>query len=96
MIENFKCLKEFDDEIDIDFIKNYLKDIKNQFSYDSLNVDNINISDELLIEKMTQFYFNQFVFKISEVLIETTCEDFLEKLRNNYLYFDVDKRKRVS
>ncbi len=87
LIENWKRLKEFDDEIDIDFMKNYLKTFKEQFSYNPLNVNEIDIDDEMLVEKMTQYYINQFVFKISEIPIESTCEQFLEKLKNNYLYF---------
>ena len=55
----------------------------------------IDIDDEMLVEKMTQYYINQFVFKISEISIESTCEQFLEKLKNNYLYFDIDKKKHV-
>lgn len=96
LIENWKRLKEFDDEIDIDFMKNYLKTFKEQFSYNPLNINEIDIDDEMLVEKMTQYYINQFVFKISEISIESTCEQFLEKLKNNYLYFDIDKKKRVS
>ena len=42
------------------------------------------------------YLINQFVFKISEIPIESTCEQFLEKLKNNYLYFDIDKKKRAS
>lgn len=56
----------------------------------------IDIDDEMLVEKMIQYYINQFVFKISEISIESRCEQFLEKLKNNYLYFDIDKKKRVS
>ncbi len=96
LMENWKRLKKFDDEIDIDFMKNYLKTFKEQFSYNPLNINEIDIDDEMLVEKMTQYYINQFVFKISEISIESTCEQFLEKLKNNYLYFDVDKKKRVS
>lgn len=96
LIENWKRLKEFDDEIDIDFMKNYLRTFKEQFSYNPLNINDIDIDDEMLIEKMTQYYINQFVFKICEISIESTCEQFLEKLKNNYLYFDIDKKKRVS
>lgn len=66
------------------------------FSYNPLNINEIDIDDEMLVEKMTQYYINQFVFKISEISIESTCEQFLEKLKKNYLYFDIDKKKRVS
>ncbi len=96
LIENWKRLKEFDDEIDIDFMKSYLKTFKEQLNYNPLNVNEIDIDDEMLIEKTTQYYINQFVFKISKISIESTCEQFLEKLKNNYLYFDVEKKKRIS
>ena len=96
LIDNWKRLKEFDDEIDIDFMKSYLKTFKEQFNYNQLNINDINIDDELLVEKMTQYYINQFSFKISEISIESPCEKFLESLKNNYLYLDIDKKKRIS
>ena len=45
---------------------------------------------------MTQFYINQFVFVISSISIESKCEEFLGKLKDNYLYYDSDKKKRPS
>ena len=35
----------------------------------------IDIDDEMLVEKMTQYYINQFVFKISEISIEIIGEN---------------------
>lgn len=96
LIENWNRLKKFDDEIDIDFMKSYLKTFKEQFIYNQININGINIDDELLVEKMTQYYINQFAFIISEISIESPCEEFLEKLKNNYLYLDIEKSKRIS
>jgi hypothetical protein len=96
IIENWRRLKEFDDELDIDFMKSYLKTVAEEFNYNILIDTKIKINDPLLLEKMTQFYINQFSFVISEVNIETNCEEFLTKLKNNYLYYDVEKKKRVS
>ena len=96
IIENWRRLKEFDDELDINFIKSYLKTVEEQFNYNLINSNTINIEDECLLEKMTQFYINQFVFVISNIAIESSCEEFLERLKNNYLYYDTDKKKRIS
>ena len=96
IIENWRRLKEFDDELDIDFMKSYLKTVSEEFNYNILTNTKIKITDPLLLEKMTQFYINQFAFVISEVSIETSCEEFLTKLKDNYLYYDVEKKKRVS
>ncbi len=70
IIKNWRRLREFDDELDIDFMKSYLKTVEDQFNYNLSNFENINIEDECLLEKMTQFYINQFVFVISNVSIE--------------------------
>ena len=86
IIENWRRLKEFDDELDIKFMKSYLKTAEEQFNYNLISSSSINIKDENLLEKMTQYYINQFVFVINEIAIETSCEDFLTKLKDNYLY----------
>lgn len=96
IIENWRRLKEFDDELDIDFMKSYLKTVEEQFNYNFINSQAINIEDECLLEKMTQFYINQFVFVISNIVIESNCEEFLMKLKDNYLYYDTEKKKRIS
>ena len=96
IIDNWRRLKEFDDELDIDFMKTYIKTVQEQFSYSIINTPDIDIKNECLLEQMTQFYINQFVFVISEISIETDCEDFLIMLKDNYLYYDNEKKKRVS
>lgn len=96
IIKNTRRLKEFDDELDIEFMKAYLKSVKNEFTYDISTIEKININDEMLLDKMSQFYINQFAFVIFEVVIESSCEEFLSKLKSNYLYYDIDKQKRIT
>jgi len=96
IIENWRRLKEFDDELDIDFMKSYLKTVEEQFNYNLISSETINIDDDCLLEKITQFYINQFVFVISNIAIESSCEEFLARLKDNYLYYDTDKKKRIS
>ncbi len=98
LISNWKRLSEFDDELDINFMKIYLKGIKNKFNYNFVTDEEIlkMINNIYLLDNMSKFYINQFVFKINELEIEEDCRRFLDKLRKNYLYYDNDKSKRVS
>lgn len=96
IIENWRRIKEFDDELDAEFMRSYLKTVEEQFNYNLLSSENMDIENECLLEKMTQFYINQFVFIIHSITIESNCEDFLTKLKDNYLYYDTDKKKRIS
>ena len=95
LINNIKRVKEFDDEIDTAFIKQYLKSIQEEFTYNIAN-SNILINDFLLLNEMTKFYVNQFVFKLYESVIDISCNDYLEEIRKQFLYFDIEKRKRPS
>ncbi len=98
LIDNWKRLKEFDDELDIEFVKFYLKTVKEQFSYNEykLNLNNVDINDDMLLENMTKYYVNQFIFKIFSTSIDLSPQTFLEQLKKNFLYYDTDKKKRVS
>ena len=96
IVTNFKRIKEFDDEIDIQVIKNYLYSIREEFSDNLINKMDIDLKDEELLSKMTKYYVNQFYFKIQEATTDMSCNDYLELAFKNYLYFDVDKRNRVT
>lgn len=97
IIKNFKRLKEFDDELHMDFIKSYFKSLENAFTYDFININNLKIEENDLLEQITKFYINQFTFKVFDnVVIETSCDNFLNQLKDNYLYLDEKKDKRIS
>lgn len=98
IISNWRRLAEFDDELDIKFMKVYLNSIKEQFEINLSADANIqkDISNIYLLDNLTRFYINQFVFKMNELDIVDSCDIFLEKLRQNFLYYDDDKTHRVS
>ena len=96
LITNYSRIKKFDDELDINFFKQYLKSIKDEFTYDLYNKEIMNISDYNLINNMTKFYVNQFIFKIVESVIDESCDEYIEKIKKNFLYFDCEKKNRVS
>lgn len=96
-IENFKRLKEFDDELDLKFIKLYFKSLEEAFYYNPLISADIDIESIYLLDDMTKYYINQFVFKVYELMeINKECEEFIYDLKNNYLYYDVKKENRIS
>lgn len=96
IISNFTRLKKFDDEIELSIFKTFLKSIIDEFSYDITKVERMNIKDYSLLDKMTKFYVNQFSFKLNESIIKEDCDSYLEKIKKNFLYFDIEKKKRVS
>lgn len=96
IISNFTRLRNFDDEIDSSVFRTFLKSIIDEFSYDITKYETMNIGDYDLLNKMTKFYVNQFSFKLNEAIINEDCDTYLEKIKKNFLYFDVEKKKRVS
>ena len=97
LITNFNRLKQFDDELDIEFVKSYLKSLKESFTYNLVNSCDMNIKDKDLLKELTCFYVNQFVFELhNDAEIEENCDDFLESLRKGYLHLDIKKEERFS
>ena len=46
-------------------------------------------------EEIIDFVLDRpFVFVISNIVIESNCEEFLMRLKDNYLYYDTEKKKR--
>lgn len=96
IISSFIRLKKFDDEIELSVFKTFLKSIIDEFSYDITKAETMDIKDYSLLNKMTKFYVNQFSFKLGESVIKEDCDSYLEKIKKNFLYFDIEKKKRVS
>lgn len=97
LITNFTRLKQFDDELDINFIKGYFKSLEESFTYDIVNSGEMNIKDDNLLNELTCFYVNQFIFEVHNgAEIEENCDDFLESLRKGYLHLDIKKEERFS
>lgn len=79
-ISNFKIFHAFDDEADIDFVKLYLKGIKNE-------IDNYN-NKEFDLASYIKSYANEFRFS---VIIKFSVDEninFIEDLSRLYLKYD--------
>ena len=97
LITNFNRLKQFDDELDIEFVKSYFKSLKESFTFDLINSCDMNIKDRNLLKDLTCFYVNQFVFELyNDAEIEEDCDIFLDYLRKAYLHLDIKKEERLS
>ncbi len=97
IINNWKRIKSFDDEADIQFLKKYVDDLKEQFTYNLFNdFDGISLDDPILLDELTKYFVNKFVFEIHEIDTIEQFDDLLTNLRKIYLYYEVDKNKRIS
>jgi len=97
-VKNLNRISKFDDELDIDFFKLYTETLNEEFSYSLRLFENkYDISDELLVKKLSQNYVNQFVFDIKNVQLETNS---LDKTFDQYskfmLHYDYDKKSRLK
>lgn len=97
IINNWKRVKSFDDEADIQFLKKYVDDLKEQFTINLTNdFDGISLDDPLLLDELTKYFVNKFIFEIHEIDTAETFHDLLKNLKNIYLYYEVGKDKRIS
>lgn len=97
IINNWKRVKSFDDEADIPFLKKYVDGLKEQFDDNLFNdFEGIALDDYLLLDELTKYFVNKFIFEIHEVNTEDKFKELLDNLKNIYLYYDVSRDKRIS
>ena len=97
IINNWKRIKNFDDEADIQFLKKYVYDLKEQFTVNLVNdFDGISLDNPLLLDELTKYFVNKFIFEIHEIDTNEMFEDLLKNLKNIYLYYEVGKDKRIT
>ena len=97
IINNWKRVRNFDDEADIQFLKKYVFDLKEQFTVNLFNdFDGIQLSNILLLDELTKYFVNKFIFEIHEITVSDSFEKLLNYLRKVYLYYDVSIDKRIS
>ncbi len=96
-INNWKRVKSFDDEADIQFLKKYVDDLKEQFNVNLVNdFDGFSLDNPLLLDELTKYFVNKFIFEIHEIDTNETFGDLLKNLKNIYLYYEVGKDKRIT
>ncbi len=97
IINNWKRVKSFDDEADIKFLKKYVEDLKEQFTINLTNdFDGINLDNPLLLDELTKYFVNKFIFEIHEIDTNEDFSNLLKNLKKIYLYYETGKRKRIS
>ena len=95
IINNWKRVSSFDDEADIKFLKKYVDDLKEQFSDNLVNdFDGMSLDNILLLDEMTKYFVNKFVFEIHEINTKEKFEILLEHIKKIYLHYDYEKSKR--
>ena len=88
-IKNWKRLKAFNDDFDIDLIKLQLEGIQEE-------LEEFVKEDRFVLSKYTKFYINEVKFQpIVEVEVEN-IENFIEECKRQYLIGDISKEKRPS
>jgi len=97
VINNWKRVKSFDDEADIQFLKKYVDDLKEQFTANLVNdFDGIELDNPILLDELTKYFVNKFVFEIHTIDTEENFNSLLKYLKDIYLYYEVGKDKRIS
>lgn len=97
IINKWKRVKSFDDEADIQFLKKYVDSLKEQFTVNLVNdFDGISLDNPLLLDELTKYFVNKFIFEIHEIDTNEVFGDLLKKLKTIYLYYEVGKDNRIT
>lgn len=90
-ISNFKRFHSFDDEADVDFVKLYLRGIKDEVENSIFNCNN-----NFNIHSYIKFYANEFRFSSVKTLDVSESEDYVNDLARIYLRYDLAKSQRLN
>ncbi|MDD3365281.1 MAG: DUF3037 domain-containing protein [Syntrophomonas sp.] len=90
-IKKWERAKAFDDELDIDFMKDYLKGITDE-------VENhlFNYQSKFDIEGFVRFYVNEYKFSSIQTIQTINSDDFIDVTKKIYLKFDYEKLERLN
>ena len=90
-ISNFQRFHVFDDEADVEFVKLYLKGIKEE-----VEVSIFNYSEKFDMQSYISVYANEFKFSPVKVLNVNEDENYVEDLTKIYLKYDFAKSQRLN
>ncbi len=90
-IRKWDRAKAFDDELDIDFMKDYLKGIADE-------VENhlFNYHSGFDFEGFIKFYVNEYKFSSIQTIQTENTETFIDNTKKIYLKFDFEKKDRLN
>lgn len=89
--KNWKRISVFDDEIDLDFAKDFLKGIKEECE-DSL----WNSNDNFSLKEYTKYYINQYRFNKIIESNDNDFDQFVIRTSKYYLRHDYEKKDRLK
>lgn len=87
---NWKRIKSFDDEIDINYFKEILEGIKMEISNDSI----FNYKKSFNLHDYVRLFVNELKFSEIKVVETESFEDFVEETKKIFLRYDYDKKDR--
>ncbi len=90
-IKKWDRVKAFDDELNINFMKEYLKGLSHE-----LNKNLFNYNNKFDLRQLVKYYVNEYKFSRVQTVI---CEDsgaFIENTKKMYLKFDYEKHERLN
>lgn len=90
-ISNFQRFHSFDDEADIDFVKLYLRGIKEE-----VETSVFNYSQKFDLNEFIRVYANEFRFSSVKRLNVSEDEDYVSELSKVYLKYDLSKSQRLN
>lgn len=90
-ISNFQRFHAFDDEADVDFIKLYLRGIKEE-----VETTIFNFNHEFNLDSYVRVYANEFRFSSIKSLAVNENENYVEYLSKIYLKYDLAKSQRLN
>lgn len=90
-ISNFQRFRTFDDDADIDFVKLYLKGIK-----EDSEISLLNYKEDFSLESYIRVYANEFQFSHVKELNVREDENYVEDLTKIYLKYDLPKTNRLN
>lgn len=90
-ISNFHRFHIFDDEADVDFVKLYLKGIK-----DEVEASLFNFNKEFNLDAYISVYANEFRFSSIRKLAVEENENYVENISKIYLKYDLIKSQRLN
>lgn len=90
-ISNFQRFHSFDDEADVDFVRLYLRGIKEE-----VETTLFNYADDFSVENYTRVFANEFRFSSVRSLAVAEDEDYVKNFTSIYLKYDLARSQRLN
>lgn len=88
---NWERIKKFDDEVNLEFMRSYLKGIRNEVTNDLST-----FAENFTMKNYIRFYVNEYKFSAIQTVESDDYFRFVETTKKMYLRFDFDKSQRLD